>query len=222
MKIKQILLRPYIITFLLLFVFLSAGCSVLTTVRVLEKNHSQYNLSIGGPWVPGSVKTVIIPYTTLGYAYGLKNDLTLAGNFHLLSAIFKTPGIDIGAVYRVFPENGYIPELSVYPKVYFFYGFRSPQDFRCFPSFSLNASYTLWQSNLIYFGADCMFQLTSSNAFVTPFIGYEFPISKSLKLQTEIKWMASNSDTKHGVFEGESSISGKGTMGIFVGVNYGL
>ena len=189
---------------------------------MLEKDHSQYNLSIGGPWVPGSVPTIIIPYCTLGYAYGIKNDLTLTGNFHLLSAIFKTPGLDIGAVYRAFPENGYLPEISVYPKIYFFYGLRETQDLRCLPSFAINASYLLWEKHLLYFGFDYMFQLTRSDSYITPFIGIEFPVSNSLKLQTELKWIAANADTKHGVFEGESSISGKGTMGIFVGVNYGL
>jgi hypothetical protein len=215
-------MRYFLISCSLLLVFISTGCSVLTSVRVLEKDHSQYNLSIGGPWVPGSVSTVIIPYCTLGYAYGIKNDLTLSGNFHLISAIFKTPGIDIGAVYRAIPQNEYLPEISVYPKVYFFYGFREPQDFRWFPSFSVNASYLLWKEHLIYLGVDCMFQLTRSDSYFTPFIGYEVPVSNSLKLQTEFKWMASNAETRHGVFEGESSISGRGTMGIFVGVNYGL
>jgi hypothetical protein len=110
----------------------------------------------------------------------------------------------------------------VYPKIYFFYGFREPHDFRCFPSFAVNTSYSLWEKHLFYFGFDCMFQLTRSNLYITPFIGYEIPVSNSLKLQTELKWMASNADTKHGVFEGESSISGKGTLGLFLGANYGL
>jgi hypothetical protein len=215
-------LQYFINSCLLLLIFISTGCSVLTTVRVLEKDHSQYNLSVGGPLVPGSVPTVIIPYCTLGYAYGIKNDLTLAGNFHLLSAIFKTPGIDVGAVYRALPENGFLPEISVYPKIYVFYGLRDPQYFRCFPSFAVNASYLMGEKHLFYFGFDYMFQLTSNDSFITPFIGYEFPISYSIKLQTELKWIAANADTRHGIFEGESSISGKGAMGIFVVVNYGL
>ncbi len=207
---------------LFLLMLFSAGCSVLTPVRALKKEQSQYNLSVGGPWVPGSVSTGLIPYCTLGYARGIENDVTLAGNFHLLSAMFKTPGIDLGGIYRAVQEKGIVPELSVYPKIYFFDGFRASGDFRCFPSFSANGSYLLGGTHLVYIGFDWMFQLTKNESFITPFIGYEFPVSQSFKLQTELKWMASNADTKHGVFEGESSLSGKGTIGFFVGVNYGL
>ena len=209
-----------VLLFLVLMGF--AGCSVLTPVRALEKDESQYNISIGGPWVPGTVKTAIIPYTTLGYAYGLTQDFTLAGNFHLLSTIFKTPGIDIGTVCKVIPERKGFPEVSLYPKLYVFTGFRKPGNFRCFPSICLAESYLIAKKQLFYFGVDAMFQLTQTNSFFTPFIGYQFPVSKTINLQTELKWMACNADTEHGVFEGESSISGKGTIGFFVGVNYGL
>jgi len=207
-------------SFLIIFFF--SGCSVLTPVRVIEKDHSQLNLSIGGPFVPSSTKTAIVPYTTFGYAYGLKEDLTFSGNVHLLSAIFKTPGIDIGLVYQVVKEDAYIPELSIYPKLYFFKSLRKDGGFRMFPSLALNVSYTIWKHHLIYLGTDYLFQLTQGDYFVTPFLGYQFPVSHRIKLQTELKWMASNADSRHGVFEGESSISGHGTVGIFVGVNYGL
>lgn len=206
----------------LLLLLIFSGCSVLTTVRVLEKDHSQINLSVGGPVVPKSLSTVIVPYTTIGYAYGLQNSLSLAGNFHLISAVFKTPGVDIGAVYRILPQENYIPEITIYPKFYFFKGLREDGGFRFFPSASINGSYNLWGKNLFYFGFDYMMQLTKTEYFLTPFLGYEFPLSSRIKMQTELKWMASNADTKHGIFEGENSIGGNGTIGLFIGVNYAL
>jgi hypothetical protein len=52
---------------------------------------------------------------------------------------------------------------------------------------------------------------------VSPFAGYQFSVSNSVRLQVETIWQASNVDTRFGVFEGESSIGGNGSFGIYLG-----
>ncbi|MBI5727460.1 MAG: hypothetical protein HY965_06385 [Ignavibacteriales bacterium] len=205
---------------LLLICLLFSGCSVLTPVRVLSEKSSAVSLSFGGPYVPSASPTGVIPYTTIGYAYGYKENVTLSGNFHVLSAIFKTPGVDAGIVYRALRQNGNYPEITVYPKLYFFHDFSESKNFRCFPDIACNLSYCISEKYLAYGGLDYIMQLTRPEHFLTPFIGFAFPCFTSVSGQVEIKWMASNADTRHGVFEGESSVSGKGTIGLFTGVSY--
>lgn len=207
---------------IILSVFFFTSCSVLTPPRVLEKGESRLNLSIGGPFVPQSSPALIIPYTTIGYSEGLYDDLTISGNFHLLSAVYKIFAVDIGTVYRLKKEDQSFPEISLYPKFYFFHNFKSAEDMRAFISAVVTGSYSTGEKSFMYFGFDTFYQFEPSEILFTPFAGFQFPVSRRFNIQTEIKWMASNADTKHGIFEGESSIYGKGVLGIFIGANFGL
>lgn len=205
---------------LILSVFAITGCSVQTPVWVLSPGESKLHLSVGGPFVPGSVPTGIIPYTTAGYTYGINATTSFAGNVHLLSALFKTPGLDAGLAYQLFKENDLLPELTILPKLSLFQSFSKSKSTRLFPGISANASITIYPQHLVYTGLDYMMQTTRAEYFITPFIGYSFPVYKKFHGQFEIKWMAANAVTEHGVFEGESSIGGKGAVGFFTGVAY--
>lgn len=191
------------------------ACSVLTPVRALKTGEQQINLSLGGPWVPSSLPTIVVPYTTAGYARGITDDITISGNLHIIAAVFKTAGIDAGGVYKLSAQQGLLPELTIYPKFYYFKALRSGAE-RLYGSLSANASYQLQNRTLLYAGADYM------DTYFTPFIGGSLPVSEHMALQLECKWMACNADTRHGIFEGDGSIGGKGAFGLFIGANYAL
>jgi hypothetical protein len=212
----------YLILFFLLASLFLASCSVLTPPKVLEKGERRLSLSIGGPFVPSSSPALIIPYTTFGYAEGLHDDLTISGNFHLLSAAYKIFAVDAGVVHRLSREQNFYPELSIYPKLYFFHNFKSAEDMRAFISMALTGSYVTGNKNFIYFGFDTFYQFAPSKVLITPYTGFQFNASRKLNLQAELKWMASNEDTRHGIFEGESAVGGKGVIGFFIGASYGL
>lgn len=74
------------------------SCAPSRYVKPLIKGESTIQANFGGPIakVPG-IGSIPLPLTSLGYGYGLKNNLTLFGNFHPTSLMFGVGQIDIGA-----------------------------------------------------------------------------------------------------------------------------
>jgi hypothetical protein len=87
---------------------------------------------------------------------------------------------------------------------------------------SVNASYLLGHSTLLYAGADQLMQFNKPQYFVAPFAGTQLSLSDRSALQIELKWMAANVNSAHGIFRGTGSIGDHGDIGIFFGFNYGL
>jgi hypothetical protein len=197
-----------------------AGCSVTQPVRVLDAGEIRLAGSIGGPIVPSSVPTVVVPYGTVGGMFGISKDLTVTGNLHVILAALKTFGIDGGAAVRLIPQEGFVPEVTVKGQVLIMSSF-APESFRVFPYCSINGSYLLGESLIGYAGVESMFQFTGDDHFfVGPFAGVDIALSRRVALQVETKWMAANINTLNGVFEGQSSFRGMGSAALFLGVTY--
>ncbi|MBU3700261.1 MAG: hypothetical protein FGM33_09705 [Candidatus Kapabacteria bacterium] len=194
-----------------------SGCSMVQPVRVLQKGASAITTSIGGALVPESSPTGVVPYATAGYAYGVSEDVTLHGSAHLLLAAFGVAGVDLGARMRLMPESGAIPELTFGAQIIGFGGIARSAPVRLYPNLTLNASWSVGESSLIYAGSHATLQLSPSTVMASPFAGYQFPVSDAVRLQVEAIWQAANVDTRKGVFEGQSSIAGTGSFGIFIG-----
>jgi len=91
---------------------------------------------------------------------------------------------------------------------------------RFFPVATLNASWLAGETTLVYFGADNTFQLSDQSYIVSPFLGTEFDLNNSLRMNVEGKWMAANVNTEQTVFEGKTSPGGQGGIGLFLGLSY--
>lgn len=121
---------------------------------------------------------------------------------------------------RLTPQDGAIPEVTAKGQMLLMTNFTAGS-FRVFPSISVNGSYQLGESVLGYGGLESMFQFTGDeHYFVGPFAGVQFGLSRRVAMQAEVKWMAANVDTRDGVFEGESSLGGHGSLGFFLGMSY--
>jgi hypothetical protein len=204
----------------LLFGIISFHCAVTQPVRVLEPGEVRLTASIGGPIVPGTLPTVIVPYATAGGAFGVSEAVTATGNLHLVLAALKTVGIDGGAAVRLIRQDGAIPEVTAKGQALFMTNFTAGS-FRVFPFCSVNGSYRLGESVLGYGGLESMFQFTGDDHyFLGPFAGVQFGLSRRIAMQTEVKWMAANVNTRDGIFEGESSVGGRGSIGFFLGISY--
>ena len=199
-------------------IFLIVGCGSVLPVRVLDKGASQVSASIGGPIAPNTVPTVLTPYATLGAMHGVSDDITVHANFHALMAAYAVMGIDAGASCRAIRGDGAVPEITIAARMMMFTDFRSWSNVRLYPDLSANASWLLGEKTLLYGGSHLTFQWTPYTAFVSPFIGIQFPVSETVSLQTELIWQAANINTQSGVFDGETSISGTGSLGGFIGV----
>lgn len=207
----------------LLCVYLSLcffHCGVTQPVRVLHEGVTKASASLGGPLIPLGKATIPVPYLTAGVQHGYSSSLTLTGNVHLLTALLGDVGMDAGAAQRFVHEDSWAPELTAKAQLYFFYDVKRGNNPRLLPFLSLNASYLLGGSTLLYFGADNLFQFAQPAYFLSPFAGSQFPLSHRIDMQVEIKWMAANANTEHGVMEGHNSINGRGNIGTFLGFHY--
>lgn len=192
------------------------GCGATQPVRVIPKQSTSITASLGGPVVPGSSPTVVIPYLTGGVMHGATDDLTLHGNLHLLMSAFGVIGIDVGASTRLLRGEAWMPEITAGLRAHGFVQLSDQPKPRLYPSLSANASWNIRDQDLVYVGSHLTGQFAPNEVFVSPFIGYSYAVNQSLSLQCEFIWQASNHDTRRGLFEGVSSINGQGSFGIFL------
>lgn len=193
------------------------GCGAGAPVRVLKDEQVALQASLGGPIVPASVPTVLVPYLTAGASYGLTESVTLHGNLHATMSTFLVAGLDVGASTRILAQDGAVPELTAGVRALMFTDFGSWSTSRFYPDVHLNASWEVWDRALLYAGTHVTFQLDPGATFVSPMLGLQFPLSSTFSLQTELIWQAANVNTEGGVFRGRSSINGTGSIGGFIG-----
>jgi hypothetical protein len=191
-------------------------------VRVIDQGATQAAVSLGGPLIPFGGLNIPTPYLNLGLIHGYKENLTLTGNVHATMALLKNAGFDLGAATRLARESNGWPELTAKAQLYLFSDLERLDAVRVFPMVSINASYLVGNSTLLYAGADQLFQFTKPNYFFAPFAGTQFSVSERSALQIELKWMAANVNSAHGIFRGTGSIGDHGDIGVFFGYTYGL
>jgi hypothetical protein len=207
---------------LLCVAFLISSCGVTQPVRVVDQGTTQAAVSLGGPLIPFSGITVPTPYLNLGLIHGYKENLTLTGNIHATMAVFKNAAFDIGAATRLMRENAGWPELTAKSQLYVFSDLERFDATRVFPMVTINASYLMGHSTLLYAGVDQLIQFNKPQYFVAPFAGTQLCISDQSALLIEFKWMAANVNSAHGIFRGTGSIGDHGDIGVFFGYTYGL
>ena len=196
-----------------------SSCSTTHPVRILPAGEQALNVSLGGPIVPGESPVGFIPYFDVGYVRGLSDNWTMQADLHALPAVFGTFGADVGMATRLCREDGWRPEITAKGQALVFTDFTSA---RVYPLLSLIGSYQLKPRTLAYGGLETVYQFNGSRVYLTPLLGLQFPLSNTIGMQTELKWMASNVNTHSGIFEGTGSISSHGGIAFFVGLNYAL
>ena len=206
--------------FLLAFIF--GSCGVTQPVRVLDDGATNAAISIGGPFVPFGGLVVPLPYVNAGLMHGYTENVTLTANLHATMAMLKDAAIDVGGATRLVRQDGWTPEITAKGQIYLFSDLRMIKNARVFPVVSVNASRLIGKSSLLYIGVDQLVQFDKPNYFISPFAGTQFPLSERWSMQTELKWMASNINSEHGILRGTGAIGGRGDVALFLGFTYGL
>lgn len=186
-------------------------------VRTVNKDSTVMMASVGGPIVPSSSPALVIPYLTIGAIHGLDSILSVYGNVHITAAVFGIVGLDAGASLRLVRQDGPVPELVAGLRSIMFVGFGSAVDARVYPNASLTASWEIAERTLLYVGSNATTQWRPGKLFHSPFVGLQIPISATAYIQPEIIWQGAGTNTSSGVFKGESSIGGTGSIGVFIG-----
>jgi len=210
------------ILLLLSIVLAVSSCSVTQPVRVLDEGTTRVAVSIGGPFVPKFGIAVPTPYLNVGLMHGITKDVTLTADLHATMALLKNAALDAGASIRLLHQDGSIPEITAKGQLYIFSDLERISNARLFPLLSLNGSYLLGKSTLLYAGADQMLQFDKPSYFIAPLAGTQFALSERWSMDVELKWMAANINTSHGILRGTGAIGGHGDIALFFGFTYGL
>ena len=199
-----------------------AGCSAMQPVRVLPEGTTAITGSLGGPVGIAASPLGFVPYTTVGVAHGLSEAVTVHGNAHLLMAAFGVVGLDAGASFRLLRQDGTMPEVTASVGGLLFSDVVNTSGTRLYPNASVNLSWDLGRAWLGYVGTHTTLQPSDTRLYVSPMMGVVMPLSSAWSLQLETIWQAANVDTRKGIFEGQSSISGAGSFGVFIGAQVKL
>lgn len=196
----------------------ASGCSATHVVRPLPAGSRAVTASLGGPVLPNSVPTGVVPYLTIGLQQGRTDDLTVGGALHATMLAFGVAAGEVNATYRLRRESGAIPELVGRAGGIVMAG---PGGVRLYPSIGTVASWSATRGTLLYAGGDLMAQTTAPHLLAAPLVGIQRRVSDRTAVQLDAKWMAANVDTRRGVFEGESSIGGRGAFALQLGLVVG-
>ncbi len=92
----------------LIYVFLFLGwisCGPSRYIVPLEKGEQAVSASLGGAMIEFAGAPIPIPNTSLGYAYGVEENVTAFGNLYTTSMLYGVFQIDGGATWRFFGND---------------------------------------------------------------------------------------------------------------------
>jgi hypothetical protein len=185
---------------LLTMIVVFVGCAAHTNLEPVGKGRMDSNLSFGGPVVAAFGARIPVPYLTIGSNYGLSDRLNLDGNLHVLSMFYKVGGIDVGAAWFPFLNEGMKPTVGIQPRLLAFASLKSDVSgrFRFYPLISGSAAWKVG-NGLFYTGFDLVVPASSQDfddeataTIFSPFIGYRWNLGSKTRLLTEIKFHGLN------------------------------
>lgn len=129
----RILLFFCLATFTLLF----ERCAPSRYVKPLAKKQSAVGFSYGGAFIKYKNAPIPLPFTTLGYAYGISNRVTGYANVHFTSALFGNSQLDLGATVSFYEKPSSFG-ITASPALQIAYNVRNKTGFHLWPSIDFN------------------------------------------------------------------------------------
>jgi hypothetical protein len=210
-------------------VFTLFSCAPTRYYKPLDSGEHSVHASFGGPiiQVPG-IATIPIPFTSVGYGYGLKDNLTVYGSWQTTSALFGVIHTDIGATMNIWQNESM--GLSVSPGFNFLIDAFEWKP-SLYPQLDINYYWTYGRkceqgkSQDFYFGFDNWFDLRSKLAHDVPntnriiwntHVGHSF--NRNLwSYQLELKLLAPYLNNNV-VVDYVSPLGDRGAIGFYFGV----
>lgn len=171
-------------------------------VRPLGKGKVAVDASAGGPVVRAFDAPVPLPLSTVGVRYGVSDRSDVHAAFHpSLAGMFGVWGVDAGASYLIFEQQGLRPALLVDGTATAVWGDTNPQGpeggFRLFTNVAALGSWTYGErGNLVYGGADVFVQPYPWGVLGGPLVGHQLRLGERVGLVTELKWMGGSHPTE--------------------------
>ena len=234
--IQQIKIQKTLV-FIGFFGFITA-CAPTRFVKPLEHKQHAVTASFGGPVinVPG-IATMPIPFTTIGYGYGLTPKTTVYGNFHTTSSVFGVVQFDFGTSHSIWKNEDNTKGVSIAPELNFMIDVFEKRA-SLYPQ--IDANYYMdyhnkekdgkSKVNYLYFGLNNWFELRAEGAngtkvkqhiICSPQIGHTFDRGK-WNYTLEAKILAPYVSNEKIVVDYKSILGNHGGLGLYFGVNYKL
>lgn len=220
-------MRIYI-SFLASLLVLANACTSQRIVRPLEKGQSAVSAHLGGPLIGFAGTTIPIPFTSLSYAKGITDSLTVFGGTQLTNLAYQNLHLALGAAYGILKPNGWIPGVSLSATLNFLSDFRQ-FNARLYPQLDANVYWNYGTDHLMYVGTTNWVELNNTRAHNETqekrlLSGIQFGNTFSTKkwmYTIDSKWLAPSRNTndltinyKTYSFGGEP----KGAVGLYFGI----
>ena len=185
---------------LLIYIGLLTGCAAHSNLTPVGKGNVDVALGLGGPFIPIAETKIPTPYLSIGANYGLSENINVDANFHITSLFYQINGLDLGATWFPYLNDGILPTVGIQPRLLFLTSIKNDVNdrFRIYPLISSSAAW-LFGDGLIYLGFDFVFPLTkpdydkeSVDLILSPFTGYRWDLGENLRLISELKWLGAN------------------------------
>ena len=129
----------------------SASCTTQKVVRPLQEGEQQISGNLGGPLIGFAGTVIPIPLTSVNYARGLSDSLSIHGGLQTTSLLYKTLQVDAGATYGFLKPDGWKPGLSASASLNFLSDFREGNP-KLYPQIDANAYWDYGTDNFMYLG----------------------------------------------------------------------
>jgi len=204
---------------------LSTGCAATRALAPLDKGQHGVNISLGGPFVEFGGAPVPLPFTALGYRYGIDGKTDVHAALYPSGAVLVgVASWDLGVSRQLLEAAGGRPRIMVDLTTYWQVGDNGlggdPAAFRFFLTPSAVFTWDIGRAkHRMYVGAELFFQPAPSvRALPSLMLGTELQASRAVGVQLELGWSGFHRNTNVGAVTwiGPGSI---GAIGARLGVN---
>ena len=205
-----------------------SACTSQKIVKPLHRGEHQVSANLGGPLIGFAGTTIPIPLTSINYARGLSDSLTVHGGLQTTSLLYKTIQLDAGATYGLLKPSGWKPGLSVSGSLNFLSDMRAGNP-SIYPQLDANLYWDYGKSHFMYVGSTNWIELRGAKAHgenqdtrVLTGIQFGNTFSKNKWSYTiESKWLAPARSSLYSVVNYKSyNLAGepRGAVGMYLGV----
>lgn len=212
---------------LIVLLFSLIGCSPVRMVKPLQKKQQVVGGSFGGPLINFAGAPIPIPFTSLFYANGLTDNVTVIGGLNTTSLLFGNVHIDASSCINLFKKEDKFG-ISLNPGLQSIYHVKDSKSFGLWPTLDVNGYFHIKnKKSLLYTGINAWIELKNQKAHGekvnTPILpnfqfGYQL-VNTKWNHQFELKYLGIGRSNQPNVVD-YIGLSGKGALGLFYGLHF--
>ncbi len=203
----------------LILIVCVTACAPSRFVEPLEKGEQALSFNLGGSLIEYGGMTIPVPLTSLTYANGISEKLTVFGSLHTTSLLFNNFQTEVGALSHIRHQERWIPAFSSALALNYITEL-SVGNAKLWPQIDGNAYWHLnAKKHRLHLGYSIWIdtQMLDENrlAIINPHLGYTYKM-KSLDFGAELKFLAPSEDNSKVFLPYQSLTGDKGATGFYL------